>query len=119
MDDVLIANECVDFRRKSREQGVVSRLDMVKAYDTVDWDFIIWVLNKGSEPRWMDGYIKDQYFSVLINGTSKGIFKSSKENYEGDPLSPFLFSIAVDNLSVILMKAKCEHNIEGFYVGDD
>lgn len=36
INEILIANECVDVRRKSREKGVVCKLDMEKAYDRVD-----------------------------------------------------------------------------------
>lgn len=32
----MIANECMDMRKHSREQGVVCKLDMEKAYDRVD-----------------------------------------------------------------------------------
>lgn len=39
MDSILITNECVDARKQSRENGVVCKLDMEKAYDRVDWDF--------------------------------------------------------------------------------
>lgn len=33
MDKILIANECMDIRKWCREQGVVCKLDMEKAYD--------------------------------------------------------------------------------------
>lgn len=36
IDSILIANECVDVRRKGREKGVVCKLDMEKAYDKVN-----------------------------------------------------------------------------------
>lgn len=36
MDSILIANECVDLRRRHRKQGVVCKLDMEKAYDRVN-----------------------------------------------------------------------------------
>ena len=40
MDAVLIANEIVDERRRSREEGVVFKIDFEKAYDHVRWDFL-------------------------------------------------------------------------------
>ncbi|RVW54471.1 Transposon TX1 uncharacterized 149 kDa protein [Vitis vinifera] len=39
LDAVLIANEIVDEKRLSREEGVVFKIDFDKAYDHVNWDF--------------------------------------------------------------------------------
>ena len=36
LDVVLIANEVVDDRRRSKEEGVVFKIDFEKAYDHVD-----------------------------------------------------------------------------------
>ena len=53
LDAVLIANEIVDERRRSREEGVVFKIDFEKAYDHVRWDFLDQVLEKkGFGPRW-------------------------------------------------------------------
>lgn len=35
-DNILIANECVDMRRRTKLKGVVCKLDLEKAYDKVD-----------------------------------------------------------------------------------
>ena len=39
LDVVLIANELVDEKRRSREEGVIFKIDLEKAYGHVDWDF--------------------------------------------------------------------------------
>ena len=53
MNVVLIANEVVDEKRRSREEGVVFKIDFEKAYDLVDWDFLEHVLErKGLSLRW-------------------------------------------------------------------
>ncbi|KAJ9675680.1 hypothetical protein PVL29_024549 [Vitis rotundifolia] len=44
LDVVLIANEIVDEKRRSGEEGVVFKIDFEKAYDHVNWDFLDHVL---------------------------------------------------------------------------
>lgn len=113
----------MDLRKRVIEKGVVCKLDMEKAYDKVNWDFLLWVLRKkglgrNGLGRWKDALVS-LFFSMLINGTSKGFFKSSRGLRQGDPLSPFLFSFVADGLSEILRKAEMGDLVEGFVVGED
>ena len=40
LDVVLIANELVDEKRRSKEEGVVFKINIEKVYDHVDWGFL-------------------------------------------------------------------------------
>ncbi|RVW46685.1 LINE-1 retrotransposable element ORF2 protein [Vitis vinifera] len=121
LDAVLIANEIVDEKRRSGEEGVVFKIDFEKAYDHVSWDFLDHVLEmKGFGIRWrkwMRGCLSSVSFAVLVNGNAKGWVKASRGLRQGDPLSPFLFTIVADVLSRMLLKAEERNVLEGFKVG--
>ena len=58
-------------------------------------------------------------FSIFVNGRPHGKFRGSKGLRQGDPLSPFLFTLVVDGLSRLVEKARCTVMINGFEVGKD
>ncbi|RVW61143.1 Transposon TX1 uncharacterized 149 kDa protein [Vitis vinifera] len=121
LDAVLIANEIVDEKRRTGEEGVVFKIDFEKAYDHVSWDFLDHVLEmKGFSLRWrkwMRGCLSSVSYAVLVNGNAKGWVKASRGLRQGDPLSPFLFTIVADVLSRMLLKAEERNVLEGFRVG--
>lgn len=53
-------------------------------------------------------------YHLLVNGSPTMLFKASRGFRQGDPLSPFLFSIVVEALSVLLVRAREEGLINGF-----
>ena len=114
LDVVLIANELVNSTMRRKEQGLVCKIDIEKAYDSISWEFLYQVMNRlgfGSRwVRWIKWCISTASFSVLFNGSPAGFFPSSKGLRQGDPLSPYLFVIGMEVLSCLINRA-----VEGNY----
>ena len=121
LDTVLIANEALDSRLKDNIPGLLLKMDIEKAFDHVNWDFLMEVMSKmGFGHRWinrMKWCCSTATFLILINGSPSGLFRSSRGLRQGDPLFPYLFLFAMEALSQLLSCARNGGFISGFRVG--
>ena len=73
LDASLIANKVIDSMQKRKERGILCKLDIEKAYDQINWKFILKVLKKmgfGNKwVNWIEWCISTATFSVLVNGS--------------------------------------------------
>ena len=100
MDASLLAKEVIDTLLKGKEKGILCKLDIVKAYDQINWNYIIKVLQKmgfGAKwVKWIKRCISTTSFSVFINGSPSVFFNSSRGLRQGDSLSLYLFVIGME-----------------------
>ena len=82
MDASLLANEVIDTMLKRKEKWVLCKLDIEKAYDQINWNCLVRVMQKmgfGTKSiRWIKRCITTTSFSILINGSSEGFFNRTR-----------------------------------------
>ncbi|XP_042964017.1 uncharacterized protein LOC122298309 [Carya illinoinensis] len=118
-ENISLTQEMVHSINKTIYGGnVLVKLDMSKAYDRVNWRFLIHVLGVfGFSSQFCDLInlcISSPWYSIMLNGTSLGFFKGERGLRQGDPLSPYLFVIMQEVLSRLLKKAFVNGNIGRF-----
>ena len=83
---------------------------MSKAFNRVECDYLKQMMLKlGFLERWVAlimECISLVTYTVMLNGEPKGYIKPSKELKQGDPLSPYLFRICAEGLTVLIKQAE-------------
>ncbi|KAH9685373.1 reverse transcriptase domain-containing protein [Citrus sinensis] len=125
-DNVIIGYECLHKIRHSKghRNGLVAlKLDISKAYDRVEWNFLEQTMsNLGFSTKWISlimSCITTTCFSVLINGNPVGLIKPEKGLRQGCPLSPYLFILCAEAFSNLLHQAERERKIRGLKFAQD
>lgn len=110
MENLLLASELVkDYHKERVSSRCAMKIDISKAFDSVQWSFLLNVLAAINIPdkfiHWIRLCISSASFSVQINGELAGFFNSDRGLRQGCSLSPYLFVICMDVLSRMLNKA--------------
>ena len=121
LDSVLISSECIDSKLKTGISGVLCKLGVEKAYDHVNWGFLIYMLQRcGFSEKWRKWIlycISTIKFSILINGSPSDFFGSSRGIRQGDPLYSLLFDIVMEALCRMLDMAAAAGQFSGTVFG--
>lgn len=107
VDNVLLMHELI--RNYHRDVGMprcAIKIDLMKAYDSVDWNFLLDTTDAMGFPSLFIGWIKEcvttPMYSVMLNGGLVGYFPGAKGLRQGDPISPYLFLLVMEGFSSLL-----------------
>ena len=93
-------------RQREKTEVVMFKIDFDKVYDSVDWNFLNFVMSKmGFHEKWISECLKSSTISVLVNGNPTKEFGMSRGLRQGDPLSPFLFLIVEEGFNMLMRRA--------------
>ncbi|KAF5808150.1 putative RNA-directed DNA polymerase [Helianthus annuus] len=109
LDGPLVLNELVPWLRSNKKEGFIFKVDIEKAYDSLNWGFMEDIMDQMKFPllyrRWVMATVINARASVLVNGSPTQEFACGRGLRQGDPLSPFLFIIAMEALTGVMKKA--------------
>lgn len=117
MENVLLASELVkDYHKEIVSPRCVMKIDISKAFDSVQWEFVLHSLRALGFPEkyvhWIQLCIASPSFSVQVNGDLAGYFQSSRGLRQGCSLSPYLFVLCMNVLSWKINKAVDERKFK-------
>ena len=122
-DNVIMAFEVLHYLKNlgaGTNFQMVAKLDMSKAYDRVEWNFLQPILLKlGFHRHWVSlimTCVSSTSFAVMVNGAPNGYIKPSRGLCQGDPLSPYLFLLCAEGLSALIQKVQREKTIRGIAI---
>jgi hypothetical protein len=108
-DNALMAFECIYALQTNNNKAgefCAYKLDLSKAYDRVDWTFLERSMRRlGFADKWIDwimACVTSVRYAVRLNGSLLEAFHPTRGLRQGDPLSPYLFLLVAEGLSVLI-----------------
>ena len=110
----------IDHIESLKLSGILLFIDFEKAFDSIEWDFLYQSLeafNFGPTLiRWIKTFYNNVSSCVINNGLFSEQFKLERGVRQGDPLSPYLFVVAIEILGISL---RSNEHIEGIKIDTD
>jgi hypothetical protein len=112
-DNFILVRQVARKINLQRQPGVLLKLDLTRAFDSISWSFLFEVLRRmGFGERflkWVSVLLYTANTRVLVNGVPGRRFVHVRGLRQGDPTSPMLFIAAMEVLTAAIKKATESH----------
>ena len=111
--------DILEYTKRNNLPGLFLCIDFEKAFDSLEWKFLFLTLkNRNFGPsfiHWVETLYRNILSCIINNGHTSPYFAVKRGVRQGDPLSPYLFIIAIE---ILAQAVRANPNIQGIKVGE-
>ncbi|MCI42480.1 RNA-directed DNA polymerase (Reverse transcriptase), partial [Trifolium medium] len=97
-------------KMKGKVGDVALKLDISKAYDRIDWDYLRgFMIKMGFCTQWVSWImmcVESVDYNVIVNDRLVGPITPGRGLRQWDPLSPYLFILCAEGLLALIRQAE-------------
>ena len=118
-DNIRLIYDVIAYLDEYSLPGLLLNIDFEKAFDSVNWTFMIKVLKafgfQNNICHWITTFYRNLKSCVVVNGQISNWFQINRGCRQGDPISPYLFILVVEILAIMVRE---NSEIKGIVIND-
>ena len=119
-ENIRTISDILEYLKDNDLPGILISIDFEKAFDSLDWNFMLMTLKKfnfgPSFIRWIKILYSNISSCIINNGHTSRFFPVHRGVRQGDPLSPYLFILVAE---IMASKIRQNQEIIGLKIKDN
>ena len=115
-ENTRLVYDLIQYLKRNNKSGLLLLIDFEKAFDSINWKYLERALDHYNFGpmfiRWWKAIYRDSKSCVINNGHFSEFFQLGRGCRQGDPLSPYLFILAIEPLAMRIKLTKDCKRIE-------